>query len=99
MMAKTGIHRGNERNLDCHKEDDMGWQHRIAEEHDANDNVTKRFNSRGMQVMSGTNAVNYFYAADHLGSIRELTSLSGAVQTRYDYDPYGRRTTTRVSEL
>lgn len=69
----------------------------IAEEHDANDTVTKRYYSRGMQVISGTNAVNYFSTADHLGSIRELTNSSGAVQTRYDYDPYGRRTTARVS--
>ena len=41
-----------------------------------------------MQVGS----TNYYYTKDHLGSIRELTDSSGAVQTRYDYDPSGRRT-------
>jgi RHS repeat-associated protein len=35
---------------------------------------------------------NYFYTRDRLGSIRELTNGSGTVQTRYDYDSYGRRT-------
>jgi RHS repeat-associated protein len=35
---------------------------------------------------------SYYYTRDHLGSIRELTNSSGAVQARYDYDPYGRRT-------
>jgi RHS repeat-associated protein len=37
-------------------------------------------------------ATNYFYTRDHLGSIRELSDSTGAVVTRYDYDPYGRRT-------
>ena len=41
-------------------------------------------------VRQGTN--NYFYAKDHLGSIREVVDNSGAVVARYDYDPYGRRT-------
>ncbi len=31
-----------------------------------------------------------FYAKDHLGSPRELTSEDGATLTRYDYGPYGR---------
>jgi RHS repeat-associated protein len=60
----------------------------IAEERDANNNVTRRFYRQGEQI----SAANYFYTCDHLGSIRELTDVSGAVQARYDYDPYGRRT-------
>jgi len=59
-----------------------------CEERDASNNVTKRYYPQGMRVGS----TNYFYTRDHLGSIRELTNGSGAVQTRYDYDPYGRRT-------
>ena len=59
-----------------------------CEERDASNNVTKRYYPQGMQV--GT--TNYYYTKDHLGSIRELTDSSGAMQTRYDYDPYGRRT-------
>lgn len=59
-----------------------------CQERDGSNNVTKRFFSQGMQVDS----TNYYYGRDHLGSIRELTDSSGAVQARYDYDPYGRRT-------
>lgn len=59
-----------------------------CEERDASNNVTKRYYGQG--VMIGT--TKYFYTRDHLGSIRELTNGSGTVQTRYDYDPYGRRT-------
>ena len=47
--------------------------------------------------MVGTSTANYFYTLDHLGSIREVTNSSAAVQTRYDYDPYGRKTVTHVS--
>ncbi len=50
--------------------------------------VTKRFFQRGEQI-SGT---NYFFTRDHLGSVREMTDSAAAVQARYDYDPYGRRT-------
>jgi RHS repeat-associated protein len=60
----------------------------ICEERDANNNVTKRYYPQGMQVGS----TNYYYTRDHLGSVRELTDSSGAVQARYDYDLYGRRT-------
>lgn len=60
----------------------------ICEEHDGSNNVTKRYYAQGMQVGSA----NYYYTRDHLGSTRELTDSSGAVQARYDYDPYGRRT-------
>jgi RHS repeat-associated protein len=59
-----------------------------CEERDASNNVTKRYYPQGMRIGS----TNYYYTRDHLGSIRELTNGSGAVQTRYDYDPYGRRT-------
>jgi RHS repeat-associated protein len=59
-----------------------------CEERDGSNNVTKRYYPQGMQVGS----TNYHYTRDHLGSVRELTDSSGTVQTRYDYDPYGRRT-------
>jgi RHS repeat-associated protein len=60
----------------------------ICEERDAGNTVTKRYYPQGAQIGS----TNYYYTRDHLGSVRELTDESGAVQTRYDYDPYGRRT-------
>jgi len=59
-----------------------------SEERDASNTVTKRFYAQGVQIGS----TNYYYTRDHLGSVRELTDSSGAVQARYDYDPYGRRT-------
>jgi RHS repeat-associated protein len=59
-----------------------------CEERDASNNVTKRYYPRAMQVGS----INYYYTKDHLGSIRELTDSSVAMQARYDYDPYGRHT-------
>jgi RHS repeat-associated protein len=61
----------------------------ICEERDATGGVvTKRFFSQGIQE-GGT---PFFYAKDHLGSIRELTDAAGAIRARYDYDPYGRAT-------
>ena len=49
--------------------------------------VTKRFFDQGEQISS----TNYFYARDHLGSVREMVDSTGTIQARYDYDPYGRR--------
>lgn len=59
----------------------------IAEERDANNNVTRRFYAQGEQI----NGTNYFYTRDHLGSVSELTDSTGTVRARYDYDPYGMR--------
>jgi RHS repeat-associated protein len=61
----------------------------LVEERDGTGGVTvKRFYGQGVQI--GGQA--YFYARDHLGSVRELVDATGAVRARYDYDPYGRRT-------
>lgn len=69
------------------------WRGRhICEERDASGVVTKRFFGQGMKVESGTNAGNYYYTRDHLGSIRGVTDGGGNVRARYAYDPYGRRT-------
>jgi RHS repeat-associated protein len=65
---------------------------RLREEHDTNGAVTKRFFPEGVQIVSGSNAGSYYYARDHLGSIRELTDTNGNVRARYAYDPFGRRT-------
>ena len=70
------------------------WDNReIIEERDASDNVTKQYFSQGMML----NGSPYYYTKDHLGSIRELINSTGTVVTRYDYDPYGRRTRTSGS--
>ena len=65
----------------------------ICEERDASNSVTKHYYAQGMQVGS----TNYYYTRDHLGSVRELTDGSGTAQTRYDYDPFGRRTQKTVA--
>ena len=39
------------------------------------------------ETISGS---KYFYAEDHLGSVRELTDNSGIVQSEQTYDPFGR---------
>jgi RHS repeat-associated protein len=38
------------------------------------------------QILSG---VSYFYAKDHLKSIRELTSISSAIEAQYSYTLFG----------
>jgi RHS repeat-associated protein len=64
----------------------------IAEERDANNNVTKRLYPQGFTLNSQQSTLNLFYDRDHLGSIRELTDSTQAVRARYDYDPFGNRT-------
>jgi RHS repeat-associated protein len=64
----------------------------MCEERDASGSVVqKRFFDNGMQEGAAT----YFFAADHLGSVREMTDSSGAVRARYEYDAFGR--TTKVA--
>jgi RHS repeat-associated protein len=67
----------------------------IAEERDASNSVTKRFFPQGEQ-QSGT---NYYYTRDHLGSVREMCSSTGAIVARYSYDPYGRTTLVSGTNL
>jgi RHS repeat-associated protein len=63
----------------------------ICEERDSSGlTVTKRFFPEGEQRIGGSDAGNYYYSRDHLGSIREVTDASGALKARYDYDPYGK---------
>src|SRR5579862_8005011 len=50
--------------------------------------VSNRFFAQGEQI-GGT---NYFFARDHIGSIREMTDTNGTIRARYSYDPWGRRT-------
>ena len=60
----------------------------LCEERDGSNAVTKRYFDQG--ETRGT--AQYYYARDHLGSIRELTDASGKVRAQYSYDPWGRRT-------
>ena len=58
------------------------------EERDASGALVKQFFSRGQR----NGSTNFFYAKDHLGSIRGLTDNSGVSQASYSFDPYGRVT-------
>ncbi len=57
---------------------------RRCEQRDASSAITAQF-FRGGETISGT---KYFFEKDHLGSIRELTDNTGAVQAEYRYDPF-----------
>lgn len=58
------------------------------EERDDSDVVTKRFYAQGEEIDGNP----YYFTKDHLGSVREMTDEAGAIQAKYDYDPYGRPT-------
>jgi RHS repeat-associated protein len=60
----------------------------LCEERDANNAVLRRFFGQGF-TEGGT---NYFYTRDHLRSVREVMDVSGQVQSRYAYAPFGART-------
>jgi RHS repeat-associated protein len=49
--------------------------------------VVKRHFADGVQQSGQA----FFYSRDHLGSIRELSDNAAAIEARYDYDPYGKR--------
>jgi RHS repeat-associated protein len=55
--------------------------------------VVSQFFGRG-EVQGGVSGTKYLYTFDQLGSVRELLNSSGAVVTRYSYDPYGQVTQT-----
>jgi len=57
----------------------------LCEERDASGAVTRRFFDMGEQI-AGT---NYYYTRDQIGSVREMTNGSGAVQSQYGYGPWG----------
>jgi RHS repeat-associated protein len=61
----------------------------ICEEQTPAGIVTKRFFNEGMKVETGLEVGRYFYARDHLGSVREVIDDAGSVRARFDYDPYG----------
>jgi RHS repeat-associated protein len=71
----------------------------ICEERTVTGVVVKRFYEHGMKVETGTAVGIFFYTHDHLGSIRESTDTAGSVLTRFDYDPYGRRSPLVNTEI
>lgn len=66
---------------------------RRVEERDASSVLKKQFFKRGEKILS---VVSYF-SKDHLGSIRELSSSNGSLQSQYLYTPFG--DTSTISEM
>ncbi len=50
----------------------------------------------GGLVSQSTSAGRRYFALDRLGSVRALVDGTGAVTSRFDYDPYGQATSTAV---
>ncbi len=63
----------------------------ICERRDAAGVVDRRYYPHGETRVGGADAGEYFYAKDHLGSIREVLDTGGNVVARYDYTPFGER--------
>lgn len=64
--------------------------HRIVEEQESSNTITRRFFAEGEQRRGNDGVLrNYYYTRDHLDSVREVTDDAGTVLVRYDYDPYG----------
>lgn len=57
-----------------------------GEERDGSGNVTKQFFARGQRNAS----TDFFYAKDHLASVRTMTDENGDVQAAYSFDLFGR---------
>ena len=72
----------------------------LQEERDVNNQISKRYYLQGMVIGSTIPvpaSAKFFYTRDHLGSVREMTDSSTIVRARYDYDPFGRRSTNKVA--
>ena len=68
----------------------------VAEERDSTGaNVTKRFFAEGETRIGGADAGNYYYARDHLSSVREVSDSSGTLKGQYDYDAWGNSVVTK----
>jgi len=59
-----------------------------CEERDGGDAVLKRYYDQG----ETRGALALYSSRDHLGSVRELTTGTGALRAQYAYDPWGRVT-------
>jgi RHS repeat-associated core domain len=65
----------------------------IVEERAGNGStVLKRFYPQGEEWGTGTEAKDYYYTFDHLGSIQEMTDSNRNIVARYAYSPWGETT-------
>ena len=63
----------------------------ICQERDSTGStVTEHFFGGGFARPDGAGGLDkWYYTRDHLGSVREVVSDAGTLNTRYDYTPYG----------
>ncbi len=59
-----------------------------CEVRDGSGNLLNQYFSLGQVNVSGGTATNYYFTKDHLGSVREMTNSSGAIQSQFSYDPW-----------
>jgi RHS repeat-associated protein len=72
----------------------------LKEERTGTDVVTRRYFRHGfVSGSSGTPATTdrFFYARDHLGSVREVVDWTNVTRARFDYDPYERRSANPIT--
>lgn len=63
------------------------------ERDDTGGTVLKRYSSYGVssEAASDLPTGHYFFALDHLSSVREMNDVSGTLRAQYTYNPYGLR--------
>jgi RHS repeat-associated protein len=84
----NGIVQSNSKIVWCRRE--------ICEERAADGTtVARRAFGQGEQV----SGANRYFAADHLGSIAEVTDGTASLSARYSFDPWGSRTLTSGTDL
>ena len=59
-----------------------------CEQRDSSSSITAQFFAMG-ETISGT---SYYWSKDHLGSVRDMTNSSGAIEDQRSYDAFGRAT-------
>jgi len=70
---------------------------RICQARNASDVVIRRYYDEGEQQVTTNGNTPYYYAQDHLGSVRNLVDAGGSGLATYDYDPYGKPTRNTAS--
>ena len=69
---------------------------RVCEERDwTTGTALKQFQTVGQTAASAS----VFFGLDHLGSVRSVTNNSGTTLSRYEFDPWGRRTLESGSDM
>lgn len=63
-----------------------------CEVRDESNNLLGQYFALGQMNFGGGSGTKYFYTKDHLGSIREVTNTSGAIQSQFAYSPWGEPT-------